>query len=67
MRKAILLLLLSAVTALQAQIDTRTLKLSREHPRYLTTADGKQATRDLIKNESWAREVFNKLKEKTDT
>ena len=57
MRKAILLLLLSAVTALQAQIDVRTLQLSQTHPRYLTNADGKQVTRDLIENEPWAKEV----------
>ena len=64
MRKAILLLLLSAVTALQAQIDVRTLQLSQTHPRYLTNADGKQVTRDLIENEPWAKEVFDKLKSK---
>ena len=66
MRKAILLLLLSAVTALQAQIDIRTLQLPQSHPRYLTNADGKQDTRDLIENESWAKDVFGKLKAKTD-
>lgn len=67
MRKAILLLLLSAVTALQAQIDVRTLQLSQTHPRYLTNADGKQVTRDLIENEPWAKEVFDKLKAKADS
>lgn len=67
MRKAILLLLLSAVTALQAQIDVRTLQLSQTRPRYLTNADGKQVTRDLIENESWAKEVFDKLKAKADS
>lgn len=66
MRKAILLLLLSAVTALQAQIDIRTLQLPQSHPRYLTNADGKQDTRDLIENEPWAKDVFGKLKAKTD-
>lgn len=67
MRKAILLLLLSAVTALQAQIDVRTLQLSQTHPRYLTNAGGKQVTRDLIENEPWAKEVFDKLKAKADS
>lgn len=67
MRKVILLLLLSAVTALQAQIDVRTLQLSQTHPRYLTNADGKQVTRDLIENEPWAKEVFDKLKAKADS
>ena len=52
---------------MQAQIDVRTLQLSQTHPRYLTNADGKQVTRDLIENEPWAKEVFDKLKAKADS
>lgn len=66
MRKALLFMLLLTVTALQAQIDIRSLQLPQGHPRYLTNTDGKQVTRELIKNESWAKDVFEELKKKTD-
>ena len=39
----------------------------RRMPRYLTNAGGKQVTRDLIENEPWAKEVFDKLKAKADS
>ena len=41
-------------------------KMSQEHPRVLTTPDGKQDTWELIKKEKWAKDVFNKLKERTE-
>lgn len=66
MRKAILFILLLTVTVSYAQIGTRAMQLPQGHPRYLTNADGKQITRELIKNEPWAKEVFGKLKKKTD-
>lgn len=41
-------------------------KMPLEHPRVLTTPEGKQSTWELIKNEAWAKDVFNKLKERTE-
>ena len=41
-------------------------KMPQEHPRVLTTPDGKQDTWELIKKEKWAKDVFNKLKERTE-
>ena len=41
-------------------------KMPQEHPRVLTTPDGKQNTWELIKKEKWAKDVFNKLKERTE-
>lgn len=66
MKKVILLVLLWTVTSLHAQIDIRSMQLPQGHPRYLTGADGKKLTRKLIKNEAWAKDVFEKLKKKTD-
>ena len=40
--------------------------LPQGHPRYLTNADGKQETLRLIKEEAWAQDVFDKLKQRTD-
>lgn len=39
-------------------------KMSQVHPRVLTTPEGKLETWNLIKNEAWAKDVFNKLKER---
>lgn len=66
MRKAILLILLSVFAGLHAQINTQNIKFTQSHPRYLTDTAGKQATLELIKNEIWANEVFQKLKQKVD-
>lgn len=41
-------------------------KMPQEHPRVLTTPEGKKETWKLIKKEAWAQDVFNKLKERTD-
>lgn len=41
-------------------------KMPQEHPRVLTTPEGKQETWDLIKKEDWAKDVFHKLKERTE-
>ena len=38
----------------------------QEHPRVLTTPEGKRETWNLIKTEAWAEDVFNKLKERTE-
>lgn len=40
-------------------------KMPQEHPRVLTTPEGKKETWKLIKKEAWAQDVFNKL-ERTD-
>lgn len=37
------------------------------HPCYLTNPDGKQETLSLIDSEAWAKDVFDKLKQRTDT
>lgn len=41
-------------------------KMPQEHPRVLTTPEGKQETWNLIKKEDWAKDVFHKLKESTE-
>lgn len=41
-------------------------KMPQEHPRVLTTPEGKQETWKLIENETWAKVVFKKLKERTE-
>ena len=38
--------------------------MPQEHPRVLTTPEGKRETWNLIKTEAWAEDVFNKLKER---
>lgn len=39
--------------------------LPQGHPRYLTNADGKQETLQLIKEEAWAQDVFERLEQRT--
>lgn len=41
--------------------------MPQAHPRVLTTPDGKQETWTLIQQETWAKEVFDGLKQRTDT
>lgn len=41
-------------------------QLPDSHPRYLTDANGKSETLHLIKTEAWAKDVFEKLKRRTD-
>lgn len=41
-------------------------QMPQEHPRVLTTPEGKQETWNLIKKEDWAKDVFHKLKERTE-
>ena len=40
--------------------------MPQEHPRVLTTPEGKRETWNLIKTEAWVEDVFNKLKERTE-
>lgn len=42
-------------------------KMPQVHPRVLTTPAGKQETWKLIRKEDWAKDVFNKLRERTET
>lgn len=65
MKKIFLLIAISICSLLQAQVSTLTMQLPQGHPRYLTDTGGKKATLKLIKNESWAKDVFEKLKERT--
>lgn len=39
---------------------------SSPHPRYLTTPSGKETTWRLIQQEDWAKDVFEKLKQRTE-
>ena len=41
-------------------------KMPQDHPRVLTTPEGKQETWNLIKTEEWAKDVFDKLRERTE-
>lgn len=41
-------------------------KMPQDHPRVLTTPEGKQETWKLINSAEWAKDVFSKLKERTE-
>ena len=41
-------------------------QLPDSHPRYLTNSNGKSETLNLIEKEDWAKDVFEKLKRRTD-
>ena len=49
-----------------AQIDVDKIQFPTEHPRYLTTPAGKAEVEKLIHQEAWAKDVYDKLKERTD-
>lgn len=68
MRVVSLLICLFISGILQAQKDHITFQqqLPDSHPRYLTDAKGKSETLHLIKTEAWAKDVFEKLKRRTD-
>lgn len=66
MKKILLLIVTLICTQLHAQVSTSSMELSQEHPRYLTNSCGKKETLNLIKKEPWAKDVFEKLKERTD-
>lgn len=72
MKKIILGICLLIAGALHAQenhlsADPGLMNLPQGHPRYLTDSKGKAETQQLIKKEAWAKEVFDKLKQRTDT
>lgn len=68
MKVVSLLICLFISGILQAQKGHITFQqqLPDSHPRYLTDADGKSETLHLIKTEAWAKDVFEKLKRRTD-
>ncbi len=68
MRVVSLLICLFISGILQAQKGHITFQqqLPDSHPRYLTDAKGKSETLHLIKTEAWAKDVFEKLKRRTD-
>ena len=68
MRVVSLLICLFISGILQAQKGHITFQqqLPDSHPRYLTDANGKSETLHLIKTEAWAKDVFEKLKRRTD-
>lgn len=71
MKKIILGICLLIAGALYAQenhlsADPGLMNLPQGHPRYLTDSKGKAETQQLIKKEAWAKEVFDKLKQRTD-
>ncbi len=68
MRVVSLLICLFISGILQAQKGHITFQqqLPDSHPRYLTDANGKSETLHLIKTEVWAKDVFEKLKRRTD-
>ena len=41
-------------------------QLPNSHPRYLTDSNSKSETLNLIEKEDWAKDVFEKLKKRTD-
>ena len=66
MKKIFLSIIISVYTLFNLNIVANTIKLSQDHPRYLTDVSGKDRTLKLINDESWAKEVFEKLKNRTD-
>lgn len=67
MKRLILLLYLSVVIgAVHAQTGRLDLKLPQGHPRYLTTQEGKKETQELIRKAPWAKDVYDRLRQRTD-
>lgn len=67
MKKIVLSICLFIVAGwLHAQENRLPVQLPQGHPRYLTTGSGRAETLKLIKEEPWAKEVFDKLKQRTD-
>lgn len=64
--KKIFLLIAVSFSILLLHAQTNKLQLSQEHPRYLTDVKGKEATRKLINDEPWAKDIFEKLQKRTD-
>ncbi len=59
-------LLFCCLSFMEAQKIALPMNLPEEHPRVLTNANEKRETKKLIQEKVWAKEVFNKLKQRTD-
>ena len=66
MRTTLTVLCLIYALLSQAQININSIELPNDHPRYLTLSEDKSKVLELIENEEWASEVYNKLKQRTD-
>lgn len=66
MKKIGFLICLFIVGMIHAQESSLPAQLPQEHPRYLTDSKGKAETQKLIRKEVWAKDVFEKLKQRTD-
>ena len=49
-----------------AQGDASSWNLPQAHPRYLTSPQGREEVLRLVKQEDWAKDVFDELKQRTD-
>jgi len=65
MKKLCIFVFLFITITLYAQSDALQ-HLPQSHPRYLTNSGSKAETQKLIKEKAWAKEVFDKLKQRTD-
>ena len=63
---SLLILLLLVLSVGRAQLNVDALDLPDAHPRYLTHPQGREEVLDLIGREAWAKDVFDKLKQRTD-
>ncbi len=66
MKKYLLLLVFLPMLCTKAQNIPLPDNMPKAYPRVLTTPNGKISTQKLIKNEVWARDVYGKLKQRTD-
>lgn len=66
MKNIVLLICLFIAGILHAQENRLPVRLPQGHPRYLTDNNGKAETQQLIEKEVWAKDVFAKLKKRTD-
>lgn len=66
MKKIGFLICLFIVGMIHAQESSLPTQLPQEHPRYLTDSNGKAETQKLIRKEVWAKDVFEKLRQRTD-
>ena len=63
---SVFILSLWLCASVAAQWDGNAQNLPQGHPRYLTHPQGREEVTHLIKKEAWAKDVFDKLKQRTD-
>lgn len=67
MKRLIIFLLITIAGVLYVSAKKKTMESGGTvHPSFLTTPEGLEETRQLIADEHWAKEVFEKLKDRTD-